>query len=280
PQPRYGLDHFDVVDEVGTGTFGKVLLVKLKGASPAEPRSYFAVKVLRKQDVIRSRQVEHTLSEKDVLAHVSHPFLVNLYSSFQDGLNCYMLMEFVPGGEIFAHLRQAKRFTADAARFYVCNIVLALEHLHARDIAYRDLKPENLLLRADGYVKLADFGFAKQVVDRAWTLCGTPEYLAPEIIQSSGHGKAVDYWSLGVLLFEMLAGYPPFYAGSPLEVYEKILQGISGVLFPPCIDAQAAHLIRGLLQPTLSQRLGNLAGGIEDIKRHPWFAGVRWDAVE
>lgn len=279
PAPSYGLDSFDVVDILGTGTFGKVLLVKLKKADPALPRSYFAVKVLHKGDVIRLRQVEHTLSEKQVLSHVSHPFLINLFSAFQDKRNCYMVMDYVPGGEIFSHLRKAGRFTADVARFYIANVILAIEYLHERDIVYRDLKPENILLGANGYVKLADFGFAKQVPDRTWTLCGTPEYLAPEIIQSQGHGKAVDYWSLGILLFEMLAGYPPFYSSSPIGVYERILQGIDSVVFPPCIDRRAQHLIRNLLQPDLSQRLGNLSRGMTDLKQHPWFTGVAWPAV-
>ena len=279
PAPNYSLNHFQLVDTLGTGTFGKVLLVKLRDADPRVQTSYFAVKVLRKRDILRLRQVEHTLSEREVLSHVAHPFLVNLFATFQDRLNVYMLMELVSGGELFAHLRKAGRFAADIARFYASNIILALEFLHSHDIVYRDLKPENLLLHSNGYIKLTDFGFAKQVPHRTYTLCGTPEYLAPEIILGQGHGKSVDAWSLGILIYEMLAGHPPFYAKTPLGVYDRILQGIDSVKVPQCIDPVAEHLLRGMLQSDCSKRLGNLAGGILDVKQHPFFIGVPWAEI-
>lgn len=197
----------------GTGTFGRVLLVRLNprastaaGLNAGMPH-YFAMKVLAKTEVVRLKQVEHISCERSILGAVDHPGIVNLFCTFQDNLNIYMLLEFVQGGELFSHLRRAVRFSADVTRFYAANIILVLEYLHNRNLIYRDLKPENLLLDAHGYLKVTDFGFAKYVPDRTFTLCGTPEYLAPEIINSAGHGKAADWWAFGVLLFEMLCGY-------------------------------------------------------------------------
>ncbi|KAL6065416.1 cytochrome c oxidase subunit 1 [Balamuthia mandrillaris] len=196
------LEDFEKVRTLGTGTFGRVWLVKHKATG-----KFFALKVLKKVEVVRLKQVDHIKNEKKVLSQVNCPFIVNLYGTFQDDTNLYLLMEYVIGGEMFCHLRRAGRFPNDTARFFAAQVVLALEHLHSKDILYRDLKPENLLLDKNGNIKIVDFGFAKHVEDRTWTLCGTPEYLAPEIIQSKGHGKAVDWWALGVLIFEMLAGY-------------------------------------------------------------------------
>lgn len=197
----------------GTGTFGRVLLVRFvpkPGAmSPlsAGMPHYFAMKVLTKTEVVRLKQVEHINCERSILGAVDNAGIVNLFCTFQDSLNIYMLLEFVQGGELFSHLRRAVRFSADVSRFYAANIILVLEYLHNRNLIYRDLKPENLLLDSSGYLKVTDFGFAKYVPDRTFTLCGTPEYLAPEIINSAGHGKAADWWAFGVLLFEMLCGY-------------------------------------------------------------------------
>ncbi|KAF9370548.1 hypothetical protein CPB97_002651 [Podila verticillata] len=235
------------------------------------------MKVLKKTEVVRLKQVEHINSEKQILSQVHFPFIVNLFTTFQDERNLYMLLEYVIGGELFSHLRKAGRFTNDMTRFYAAEIVLAIEYLHSRDIIYRDLKPENLLLDSTGHVKITDFGFAKRVEDRTWTLCGTPEYLAPEIIQSKGHGKAVDWWALGILIFEMLAGYPPFFDDNPFGIYEKILAG--RIYFPPHIDPVAKDLIKKLLTADRTKRLGNLKDGSDDIKNHKWFRGVDWKGL-
>eukprot|EP00010_Vexillifera_abyssalis_P008521 CAMPEP_0201545572 /NCGR_PEP_ID=MMETSP0173_2-20130828/2042_1 /ASSEMBLY_ACC=CAM_ASM_000268 /TAXON_ID=218659 /ORGANISM="Vexillifera sp., Strain DIVA3 564/2" /LENGTH=351 /DNA_ID=CAMNT_0047953997 /DNA_START=235 /DNA_END=1290 /DNA_ORIENTATION=+ len=267
-----GKDSFTLVDTIGTGTFGRVFLVRCKST-----KKYFAMKVMKKHDIVRLKQVEHIENERSLLASVIHPFIVPIYGAFQDNQHLYMILEYIVGGEVFSHLRRAGRFSAEVSRFYAAEIVLAFEHLHAQDIVYRDLKPENLLLDAKGHLKITDFGFAKRVTDRTWTLCGTPEYLAPEIIQSKGHGKAVDWWAFGVFLFEMLAGYPPFFDDNPFGIYEKILA--SKVHFPPHFDQNVKDLIRRLLVPDQSRRLGNLRGGAEDIKRHKWFKGVDWNAV-
>ncbi|TPX35236.1 hypothetical protein SmJEL517_g02290 [Synchytrium microbalum] len=266
------LADFELVDTLGTGTFGRVMLAKHISTG-----NFFAMKILRKTEVVRLKQVEHICSEKAILSRIHHPFIVNLYCTFQDSINLFMLLEFVPGGELFSHLRRAGRFSNDVSKFYAAEILLALETLHSQDIVYRDLKPENLLLDEKGHIKITDFGFAKVVDDRTWTLCGTPEYLAPEIIQSKGHGRAVDWWALGILIFEMLAGYPPFFDDNPFGIYEKILA--NKISFPSHFDANAKDLIRHLLTLDRSKRLGNLRGGAEDVKRHKWFKGVDFDAV-
>jgi protein kinase X len=188
-----------------------------------------------------------------------------------------MLLDYVCGGELFSYLRNAGRFCTSTANFYTAEIVLALEYLHSQSVVYRDLKPENLLLDKDGHLKITDFGFAKKLTDRTWTLCGTPEYLAPEIIQSKGHNKAVDWWALGVLIYEMLAGYPPFFDDNPFGIYEKILAG--KIEWPRHLDPVAKDLIKKLLVQDRTKRLGNMKNGAEDVKRHRWFKGLEWQDV-
>lgn len=262
----------------GTGTFGRVLLVRLRGSAPSSSKNCFAMKVLRKTEIVRLRQVEHVNAERYILSRVRHPFIVDLYATFQDSLNIYMLLSYVPGGELFTHLRRAQRFTPDVTRFYLATIVLALKYLHSFNIIYRDLKPENLLLDSRGYLRLTDFGFAKIVDDRTWTLCGTPEYLAPEIIQSDGHGKAADWWACGILAYEMMVGYPPFFDEKAYGIYEKILKG--KIHWPKEMDRLSRDIIKAFLHPDRTKRLGNLIGGAQDVLEHPWFRGVDWDALE
>ena len=264
----------------GTGTFGRVLLVKYRPAASASANTtrFFAMKVLQKTEVIRLRQVEHVKAERRILSRVRHPFIVDLYATFQDNLNIYMLLSYVPGGELFTHLRRAGRFSPDVTRFYLATIVLALKYLHSFNIIYRDLKPENLLLDNRGYLRLTDFGFAKVVDDRTWTLCGTPEYLAPEIIQSDGHGKPADWWACGILAYEMMVGHPPFFDETAYGIYDRILKG--RIQWPRDMDPLSRTLIRGFLNPDRTQRLGNLLAGADDILDHPWFRGVDWNALE
>ena len=190
---------YQLVRIIGTGTFGKVYLAILDGKS-------YALKMLNKKKIIELKQVDHIKNEKNILQSVQHPFIVNLIESFQDKLNIYLVFDFIQGGEIFRLLRKETLFPNDVALFYIAEIALALSHLHESQIAYRDLKPENLLIGADGHLRLTDFGFAKKIEDRSYTLCGTPEYLAPEIIMDQGHNHGVDWWALGILMYEMLSG--------------------------------------------------------------------------
>jgi protein kinase X len=271
------LDDFEPKAMLGSGTFGRVRLVRLK-SEPSTSKGYFAMKIMKKADIIRLKQVEHILSEVRLLGELSHPFIVNLSASFQDDARLYMIMEYVPGGELFSYLRRERRLKEDTARFYASEIVLAYEYLHGKNIAYRDLKPENLLITRLGSLKIADFGFAKLLdKGRTWTICGTPEYLAPEIVTSKGHGISVDWWALGILIFEMLAGYPPFYDEVTLVIYERIRAG--RVEYPSFFDSKAKSLISKLLVADLSKRLGCLKDGAGGVMRHRWFAKVDWQST-
>ncbi|KAG0757945.1 hypothetical protein G6F57_010319 [Rhizopus arrhizus] len=270
--PTTDINDYELIETLGTGTFGRVYLAKER-----KIKKYYAIKVLKKSEIVKLKQVEHINSERQVLSQINFPFIVQLYCTFQNQMNLYMVQEYVIGGELFRHLRKAGRFTGDTARFYAAEIVLALEYLHSKDIIYRDLKPENILLDSRGYIKIADFGFAKKVQDRTWTLCGTPEYLAPEIIQSKGHSKSVDWWSLGILIFEMMAGHPPFYDDNHFGTYERILGG--KVQYPGYFENAAKDLLKKLLVIDITRRLGNLKGGADDIKRHKWFRTTDWHGL-
>ncbi|KAI1661591.1 Pkinase-domain-containing protein [Daldinia decipiens] len=270
---KYSLTDFDLLRTLGTGSFGRVHLVQSK-----HNQRFYAVKVLKKAQVVKMKQVEHTNDERRMLGEVKHPFLITLWGTFQDPKNLYMVMDFVEGGELFSLLRKSGRFPNPVAKFYAAEVTLALEYLHSRNIIYRDLKPENLLLDRHGHLKITDFGFAKRVPDKTWTLCGTPDYLAPEVVSNKGYNKSVDWWSLGILIYEMLCGYTPFWdSGSPMKIYENILRG--KVKYPAYVHPDAQNLLELLITPDLTKRLGNLYGGSQDVKNHPWFAEVTWDRL-
>ncbi|KAL9942046.1 hypothetical protein ACHAO5_008352 [Verticillium nonalfalfae] len=270
---KYTLTDFDLLRTLGTGSFGRVHLVQSK-----HNQRFYAVKVLKKAQVVKMKQVEHTNDERRMLGEVKHPFLITLWGTFQDSKNLYMVMDFVEGGELFSLLRKSGRFPNPVAKFYAAEVTLALEYMHEKDIIYRDLKPENLLLDRHGHLKITDFGFAKKVPDKTWTLCGTPDYLAPEVVSNKGYNKSVDWWSLGILVYEMLCGYTPFWdSGSPMKIYENILRG--KVKYPQYMDPSARDLLEKLITADLTKRLGNLYHGSKDVKNHPWFAEVTWERL-
>ncbi|KAF2807301.1 Pkinase-domain-containing protein [Mytilinidion resinicola] len=271
---------FELIKTLGTGTFARVWLVSLASPKDGAATKVFALKILRKVDVIRLKQVEHVRNERNVLARVAgHPFITTMVASFQDHDSLYMLLDYCPGGEVFSYLRRARRFNEPTSQFYAAEIVLILEFLHESEgVAYRDLKPENILIDAQGHLKLVDFGFAKKVDNReTYTLCGTPEYLAPEVIRNTGHGCAVDWWAFGILVYEFLVGQPPFWDQNPMKIYEQIVEG--RVRYPSAMSADARDLIAGLCTVDTSKRLGNIQGGARTVKEHPWFRNIDWDAL-
>merc|ERR1719445_149872 len=209
---------------------------------------------------------------------LDHPFIIKLHQTFKDRDRLYFLLEPVLGGELFTLLRALTLFDTQTARFYAGSVVLAFEYMHSLDVIYRDLKPENILLDGEGYLKITDFGFAKVMkTTRTMTLCGTPDYLAPEIVAGKGHGKGVDWWTLGVFIYEMLASYPPFYDEDPMKTYAKIMHG--NIQYPSHFRKEAVSLVKKLLHHKHTKRLGVVKGGARLIKKHPWFKRFDWSGL-
>ena len=269
---KYGFQDFQILRTLGTGSFGRVHLIRSNHNG-----RFYALKVLKKKTIVKYKQVEHTNDERKILSIISHPFLIRMWGTFQDSQQVCMVMDFIEGGELFSLLRKSKRFPNPVAKFYAAEICLALEYLHDLDIIYRDLKPENILLDKNGHIKITDFGFAKYVPDVTYTLCGTPDYIAPEVVSTKPYNKSVDWWSFGIIIYEMLAGYTPFYDSNTIKTYEKIMN--APLKFPDYFDPLVQDLLRGLINRNLSQRLGNLQGGTEDVKNHPWFEEVIWEKI-
>ena len=269
------LEDFRVLKVIGRGSFGKVNLVEY-----LPTHETYAMKSLKKDLLIEQEQIENTLLEKEILQTIDYPLLCGLVFCFQTEERIYFIMPFLSGGELFQHLRKFRTFDEDKVRFYGSQIALALEYLHSKGIVYRDLKPENILMDEDGYLKLADFGMAKKLKDdeKAMSFCGTPEYLAPEIITMEGHDKNADWWSFGILLFEMLCGLPPFYVENLDKMYELIKT--SSVKFPKRItlSEDAKDIIKKLLEKDPKKRLGSHKG-IEEIKNHPFFSSIDFDMI-
>lgn len=269
---KYALFDFQILRTLGTGSFGRVHLVRSNHNG-----RFYAMKVLKKNTVVKLKQVEHTNDERNMLSIVSHPFIIRMWGTFQDSQQLFMIMDYIEGGELFSLLRKSQRFPNPVAKFYAAEVCLALEYLHSKGIIYRDLKPENILLDKNGHIKITDFGFAKYVPDVTYTLCGTPDYIAPEVVSTKPYNKSVDWWSFGVLIYEMLAGYTPFYDSNTIKTYENILN--APLKFPPFFHEDARDLISKLITRDLSQRLGNLQNGSEDVKNHPWFSEVIWEKL-
>jgi len=282
PKPLSGFKsidfgHLEYHRIVGTGQFGLVRVVR-----NTRTNEVYALKVMHKAPIVESKQIEHVLNERRILQEASsHQFCVKLCGAYQDRNSLYLLQEWVPGGELFHHLDLEGAFDEPTAMFFAASVLLSLEFLHNKGIVYRDLKPENLLLDAHGYIKLADFGFAKQIgSEKTYTICGTPDYQSPEVIMRRGTTRAADYWALGVLIFEMLVGDPPFKSltGDPWDTFRRTLSGRFYV--PNFVSDTAADLIFKLLQVNPDKRLGTGPQGAMAIKKHRWFARLDWNALE
>uniref|UniRef100_A0A8C9H7A3 Non-specific serine/threonine protein kinase n=1 Tax=Piliocolobus tephrosceles TaxID=591936 RepID=A0A8C9H7A3_9PRIM len=268
-------ESFHFIKVIGVGSYGKVLLVK-----HVKQNKLYAMKILKKENIVSMNQLEHTIIERNVLKCVSHPFIVKMYYAFQTSKKLYYILEYCPGGELFFHLSKVRFVNEKSAKFYMCEIILALQYLHELNIIYRDLKPENVLIDEQGHIKLTDFGLSKEGItgsNSAKSLCGTPEYLAPEIIDKTGHGKAVDWWSLGIMLYEMLAGSLPFSGKNRSDLFEKIKN--KKVTYPCSFSAAVVDLLKKLFEKNPKKRLGYGIKDAEDIKNHIFFKNVNWDDV-
>lgn len=267
--------HFNPIKVIGKGGFSTVIQVRKKDTG-----QLYAIKTINKQFIVKEDKVYQMVNEKDIMTKMSHPFIVKLYYAFQTKNNLHLVMDLCPGGELFFHLHNLGRFTEDQAKFYFGEILLGLEYLHQNGIVYRDLKPENILLDIDGHIRLTDFGLSKQGVlpnGVTYSFCGSPEYMSPEVLRGQGHNKAVDYYSLGALLYEMLTGLPPFYDSNRSKMYFNVLN--EPLVIPNFISKPGKSLLAGLLNKDPSLRLGRF-DGFEDIKSHAWCKKIKFSLLE
>lgn len=277
---HYGPEDFEILRLLGKGTFGQVFQVKKK-----DTKRIYAMKVLSKKVIVKKKEIAHTIGERNILvrtATTESPFIVGLKFSFQTPTDLYLVTDFMSGGELFWHLQKEGRFSEDRAKFYIAELVLALEHLHDNDIVYRDLKPENILLDANGHIALCDFGLSKANLSgngTTNTFCGTTEYLAPEVLlDESGYTKMVDFWSLGVLIFEMCCGWSPFYADNTQQMYKNIAFG--KVRFPKeVLSAEGRSFVKGLLNRNPKHRLGAF-NDARELRAHDFFRDLDWDNLK
>jgi len=274
---------FQKIDRLGAGAFGRVYLARHLPSG-----SFVALKVMRKTELIRTRSVTHVKNEREIMTKVTHPFVVNNYGTFQTNEAICFVTEYIVGSrDLYAILRsgvvEGKKLPPPAATLYAAEVVTAMEAVHQMGYIYRDLKPENLLVDGEGHLKMIDFGFARKIdKGMAFTLCGTPQYVAPEVIQRKGHGMGVDFWAIGILIYEMLSGYPPFHHANHMVIYEKILAHAmhgNGLEFPEWFPSDAEDLVRKLLVGDVTRRYGCMRGGIDDIRNHEFFKNVDWKAL-
>jgi serum/glucocorticoid-regulated kinase 2 len=239
----------------------------------------FAMKILKKTHLVKRRQIERTRTERKVLSVVNHPFIMKLHYAFQTEDKLYLVLDYCPGGELFFHLSRFRRFPERVARFYAAELLLAIGHLHKRGIIYRDLKPENVLLDAEGHLKLGDFGLAKAGITHplsgATSMCGTPEYMAPEVLAQTGHGFCVDYWGLGMLVYEMMTGLPPWYTTDRAQLFRRLKS--APLEIPTFFSAASANCVCALLERNPRRRLG--VSGIRTVMEHEFFRNISWRAL-
>eukprot|EP00356_Strombidium_inclinatum_P014228 CAMPEP_0170479140 /NCGR_PEP_ID=MMETSP0208-20121228/475_1 /TAXON_ID=197538 /ORGANISM="Strombidium inclinatum, Strain S3" /LENGTH=394 /DNA_ID=CAMNT_0010751485 /DNA_START=72 /DNA_END=1253 /DNA_ORIENTATION=- len=305
-------DDFMYCQHLGEGAFGKVRLCEINdvtrlengdsttssgsegGDSPVPLQNKvlnfdtqdktLAVKLQSKYQLIKNKQVDHLYNEATLMAKLEHPFILQMKGISQDKRVMYIYLEYMKCGDLMEVVNKFRKLDPALARFYVAQIVLCFEYLHGKNMVYRDLKPENVLLNSNGYIKMADFGFLKQLSDkdeRTFTFCGTPEYIAPEIFLNKGYSQPVDWYALGIFMYELLVGRPPFMASNPMEIFKKVME--QKLLFPKDIDKDAKSLIKKLCDHDLSKRYGNLKNGVDDIKNHRFFKKegeeIDWEAL-
>lgn len=272
---RHQADDFEPLKVLGTGGYGKVMLVRQRSTG-----KLYAQKQLKKASmIIRAKTVEYTKAERQILEDVRHPFIVKLFYAFQDHSKLYLILEYAEGGELWSHLQTEKMFPEQTAAFYIGQLVLALSHLHAQGIIYRDLKPENCLLDKEGHLILTDFGISKVADDGAEcaSFCGTAEYMCPEMLLEQPYTAAADWWSLGILLFELCAGHPPFSGNNKKKIADKILR--SKLTLPFYLSVEAKDIVGKLLKKTPKVRLG-ADGDVKKIKAHRFFRKIDWKKLE
>lgn len=276
PPGRKCLGDFEFLEVLGKGTFGKVILVKEKRNG-----EFHAMKILKKAVIVAKDEITHTMTEKRVLQQSRHPFLTSLKYTFQTKDYLCFCLEYVNGGEIFFHLSRERIFPEDRARFYGCEIIMAIDYLHKQNVIYRDLKLENLLLDSDGHIKITDFGLCKQEItfgSKTHTFCGTPEYLAPEVLEDNDYGRSVDWWGLGVVMYEMMCGRLPFYNRDHDVLFELIL--MEELKFPSGLSQYGKDLLSVLLEKDPALRLGSGPSDGKEIMDHKYFNNVNWQDVE
>lgn len=310
---RLGVDDFEPLKVIGKGSFGEVRLVQKKDTGHV-----FAMKILRKADMLEKEQIAHVRAERDILVEADHQWVVKMYYSFQDAINLYLIMEFLPGGDMMTLLMKKDTLSEECTQFYIAETALAIDSIHRLGFIHRDIKPDNLLLDAKGHIKLSDFGlctglkkshrtefyrdlsqakpidFTTNPMDSkrraeswkknrralAYSTVGTPDYIAVEIFKQTGYTSACDWWSLGVIMYEMLIGYPPFCSETPQETYRKVMNWKETLIFPPevPISNEAKGLIQGFCRE-MDTRIGGINGDFEEVKSHPFFEGVDWEHI-
>ncbi|CAD8139887.1 unnamed protein product [Paramecium octaurelia] len=271
---KIGPQQFQVIGLIGKGSFGEVYLVQ-------KSNQLYAMKVLHKNRIMKQNLTRYALTERNVLSITSHPFIVKLRFAFQTQDKLFMILDYCPGGDLGEVLQKQKRLPENIVKNYLCEIVLALEDLHKRDIIFRDLKPDNIVLDSEGHALLTDFGLSKEGIlepsTGARSFCGSVAYLAPEMLKRCGHGKAVDWYLLGVVMYELLVGLPPYYANNREELFYNIEN--ASLKIPSYISHEARNLLKALLQRNPAKRLGSGKGDSEEIKAHQYFQDVDWDVV-
>jgi cGMP-dependent protein kinase len=258
---------------LGCGGFGAVELVE-----HSETQETFALKKLSKGHIVQQGMQQSVINEKSIMFMTNSNFIVKLYATFNTSQSLCFLMEVALGGELYATYNVHSFWGSERhAKYYLAGVALAFEHLHERFVLYRDLKPENVLLNSEGRPKLTDMGLAKFAIEKTYTTCGTPDYFAPEVISTSGQTCAVDWWTLGIMTYELMCGRPPFEAPTPLQTYAKVLKGISKVTFPPRCQGAVADLVRSILKRDPADRLPMRPGKTTNVKQHKWYNGFCWE---